>query len=168
MLLSQIASEAGDHDKALNLANKAFVFYEARFGSDHAATAEMQGQLAATKLAAGDLPGALADAHAARAVLEDKFGQTRDLGGRCLRVEADALVGLEKPRQGRPLYERAGDRGGGTGRGLGARDGAQGSARRAALNAYDFEANAGRRRWVQPTSAVARGGIRFPRRERRS
>jgi tetratricopeptide (TPR) repeat protein len=107
MMLAQIASSSGDHELALALANKAFVFYETQFGAGHAQSAEVRIPLAKAKLAAGDVAGALMDARAARTVLEERFGTTHDAAGLCLALEAEALVQQGAPGLARPLYERA-------------------------------------------------------------
>lgn len=107
MVLSRVASSAGNHKQALALANKAFVYYEAQFGADHAQAAPVRINLAQAKLAAGDLAGALEDARAARAVFEGQYGKTHDVAGQCLAVEAEALAKQGTPEKARLLYERA-------------------------------------------------------------
>lgn len=107
MMLSRVASDAGGHERALTLANKAFVSYETQLGAGHVASAEVRLQLARAKLAAGDLVGALADSREARRIFEKHFGEKHDRAGRCLEVEAAALASQGTPRLARPLYERA-------------------------------------------------------------
>ncbi len=105
--LAQLASIEGDHERALALANRAFVFYESQFGADHAESATVRAELAKVKLSAGDLAGALADARAARRVFEERFGKTHDAAGQCLALEAEALAKQGSLALARPLYERA-------------------------------------------------------------
>lgn len=107
VLLARVASNDGEHDRALALANKAFVSFESKLGAGHPGSAEVRAQLAAAKLASGDTVGALEDARAARRIFEDRFHATHDVAGLCLAVEAEALVKQGTPALARPLYERA-------------------------------------------------------------
>lgn len=107
MMLSRVASDRGEHERALVLANKAFVSYETQLGAGHVASAEVRVQLARAKLAAGDLAGALAESREARRIFEEHFGEKHDRAGRCLEVEAAALASQGTPGLARPLYERA-------------------------------------------------------------
>lgn len=107
MMLSRVASSGEEHERALVLANKAFVSYEAQLGAGHVSSAEVRIQLARAKLAAGDRVGALAESREARRVFEEHFGEKHDRAGRSLEVEAAALVAEGTPELARPLYERA-------------------------------------------------------------
>ncbi len=107
LALSQIASDRGEHDEALERGNRALVAIDERYGAEHPRAAETRTNLARHKLRAGDPVGALADARAAAPVLEAHFGPQHAALGTCLEHEAEALRRLDRPAEARPLLVRA-------------------------------------------------------------
>jgi len=107
LALAHLEAGEGRAAAAVEIANKAVVSLEAQLGADDQRLAEARWSLAEVELKVGHPTRALEQAALARRVFEGNGRPEHEAVGRCLEVEAAALVALARPAEAVPVLERA-------------------------------------------------------------